>query len=72
MNQCNEGDAMKNELTEKRIVEALQKQEPLSPITVSLGGGYYYQCHWLACGETVNKFMEYCPRCGQRIDWSEK
>ena len=63
---------MKNELTEKRIVEALQKQEPLLPITVSLGGGYYYTCHWYKCGETVNRFMEYCPRCGQRIDWSEK
>lgn len=72
MNQCNEGDAMKNELTEKRIVEALQKQEPLSPITVSLGGGYYYRCHWLSCGETVNKYMDYCPKCGQKIEWGEK
>ena len=60
---------MKNEQMEKRILEALQKQEPLPPITTPLGGGYYYKCHWLTCGETVNKFMDYCPKCGQRIQW---
>jgi hypothetical protein len=60
---------MRNELTEKRIVEALQKQEPLPPDKHELGGGYYYTCYWLACGETVNRFMDYCPKCGQRILW---
>ena len=61
---------MKNEITEARILDALRQQEPLPPVRHELGGGFYYQCHWIACGETVNKFMDYCPRCGQRIDWS--
>lgn len=60
---------MQNEKIEERIINALRQQQPLAPVRHELGGGYYYQCHWLACGETVNKFMEYCPRCGQRIGW---
>ena len=63
---------MKNTKVEERIIYALRQQEPQSPIKHELGGGYYYQCHWIACGETVTKFMEYCPKCGQRIDWSEE
>ena len=61
---------MRNEKAEARILEALQKQEPLAPIEHELGGDTYYTCHWLNCGETLNRFMDYCPRCGQRIDWS--
>lgn len=61
---------MRNIRTEERILEALQKQEPLPPIVHELGGGIYYACHWLKCGETLNRFMEYCPKCGQKIDWS--
>ena len=62
---------MKNESMEAKIWEALQRQEPLPPVIHELGGGFYYQCHWLGCGETVNKFMNYCPKCGQKIDWKE-
>ena len=63
---------MQNVKIEERILEALRQQEPLPPIKHELGGGYYYTCHWLKCGETVNRFMEYCSKCGQRIDWSDK
>ena len=62
---------MKNESMEAKIREALQRQEPLPPVIHELGGGFYYQCHWLGCGETVNKFMNYCPKCGQKIQWGE-
>ena len=60
---------MKNENMETKIREALQRQDPLPPVIHELGGGYYYTCHWLKCGETLNRFMEYCPKCGQRILW---
>lgn len=63
---------MQNTKIEERILEAMAKQEPKVPTKVALGGGYYYTCYWLNCGESVNKFMNYCPKCGQAIDWSEK
>lgn len=60
---------MQNRITEDRILEALRKQEPLSPIEHELGGSRYFTCHWLECGETVTKYMDFCPKCGQRILW---
>jgi hypothetical protein len=63
---------MKNELIEKRIVDALQKQEPLPPDKHELGGGYYYTCYWLSCRNTVTRYQNYCDQCGQKIDWGEK
>ena len=60
---------LKNQVTEERIVDALQKQEAMPPTRHELGGGIYYTCHWIACRETVNKFMNYCPKCGQKIEW---
>ena len=62
---------MQNAKIEERILEAMARQEPKEPTKVMLGGGYYYTCYWLACGETVNKFMNYCPKCGQALDWRE-
>lgn len=61
-----------NELTEKRIVEALTKQIPMKPITHELGGGVYFTCHWVACGETLYRWMNYCPLCGSRILWDDE
>ena len=61
---------MRNELTEKRIVEALQKQEPMEPRRFELGGGIYYKCHWLICDNDLHRYMNYCDQCGQKIDWS--
>ena len=54
---------------EETIVNALRKQEPMEPKKHELGGDYYYKCHWLSCGEDINKFMNYCPKCGQKIKW---
>lgn len=61
-----------NELTEKRIVDALTKQMPMKPIEHELGGGVYFTCHWVACGETVYRWMNYCPLCGSRILWDDE
>lgn len=35
--------------------QALQKQIPKKPLQ--------------ACGHTTERWMNYCPICGQRIDW---
>lgn len=61
-----------NAKTEERILEAMEKQGPKPPRRQELGGGIYYKCHWLNCNTDVNRFMNYCPGCGQRIDWSAK
>ena len=63
---------MKNQIIEDRIIEAMLKQEPKLPKRVELGGGLYYKCHWLSCDTDINRFMNYCPGCGQKIDWSMK
>ena len=60
---------MKNDKTEKRIVEALQKQEPHIPRQIELGGGFYYKCYWLSCGCDLARWMDYCPKCGCKVDW---
>lgn len=62
---------MQNKKTEERIIEAMLKQEPKKPQKWELGGGMYYKCHWMSCGETLHKWMNYCPRCGNKIDWSD-
>lgn len=63
---------MKNEIMEERIINALQKQEALPPVRHELGGGFYYKCHWLACDRDINTSMDYCPGCGQKIQWGEE
>lgn len=57
---------------EEKIVDALQKQQPLPPVAHELGGGIYYTCHWMKCNETVYRWMNHCPACGQKIDWQEE
>ena len=59
----------KNAKVEERILEAMRQQEPLPPVEHELGGGIYYTCYWLSCGETLYKWMNYCPKCGNKIDW---
>lgn len=63
---------MKNEKMEEKIIEALRLQEPLEPTRYELGGGLYYKCHWLKCNTDINRFMNYCPGCGQKIDWGRR
>ena len=62
----------RNKHDEGRIAEALRRQYPKKPDVVELGGDYYYSCFWATCNTTLQKWMNYCPVCGQRIDWGEK
>ena len=63
---------MQNLKMEQKITELLIRDEPKEPQRISLGGGYYYKCAWLSCGEDINKWMNFCPKCGQRIGWSNE
>lgn len=62
---------MKNETMEQKITELLIRDEPKEPRRCELGGGIYYKCAWLSCGEDINRFMNFCPVCGQRIGWGD-
>jgi hypothetical protein len=59
-----------NELTEEEKNVALTNAVGKPPEENELGGGVYYTCFWKACGETLYRWYNFCPRCGQRIDWS--
>lgn len=41
----------------KEDLPALEKQIPKPPLQ--------------ACGHTTEKWMSYCPFCGQRLDWAD-
>ena len=59
----------KIELTDEQRTDALMNAVPQKPNKHELGGGIYYTCHWVSCNETLNKWYNYCPKCGNRIDW---
>ena len=50
-------------------IKAIQNAKPQKPQVVELCGGYYYKCHWISCNEDLKKWYNYCPNCGNRIDW---
>ena len=62
-------------------IELLEKEIPLKPIDVERNGllqrsGWKYRCPKCKCGVGVNNRAieytqedEYCPSCGQRLDW---
>lgn len=62
----------------KTAIEALEKQIPKKP-NITIHNGYCGNCGCAwgydrlsteeRCGYT---YFQYCPACGQRIDWSEE
>lgn len=63
------------------VVEAAEKQEPVKPV-IEQGAPSYYggagicrdYCGCPKCGEEVGRGDDkanYCPECGQKIDWTE-
>lgn len=61
-------DEVYNMTNEERI-NAIYNAVPRTPKRHELGGGVYYTCHWLKCNHTVTRWDNYCPVCGQKIDW---
>lgn len=51
-------------------INALENAKPKEPRVYELGGDLYYRCFWVACDKVLSKWDNYCPKCGQKIDWS--
>ena len=58
-------------MTELERAAAIANYIPKKPIKHELGGGIYYTCYWASCGEDIKRWNNYCPKCGQKIDWSD-
>lgn len=58
-------------MNQSEIEKAIQNATPQKPIKHELGGGYYYTCPWLKCGNTVHKYDRYCSQCGQRLSFDD-
>ena len=55
----------------RRAIHALKKQKPIKVgVTHYHDGSIEDSCR--ACYEIVTEAMNYCPYCGQKIDWSEE
>ncbi len=63
-------------------VDALRRQEPMKPV-IEQGAPSYYggtgrcrdYCGCQKCGEAVGRGDDkanYCPDCGQKIDWEDE
>ncbi|OQB15730.1 MAG: hypothetical protein BWY15_00443 [Firmicutes bacterium ADurb.Bin193] len=50
---------------------ALKKQDPKKPklLYKCLGGDRYGSCSDCGCAGLKRLVHDYCPRCGQRLDW---
>jgi len=59
-----------DDITYNDTIEALDKQMPKKPIENPLCGLYVmYKC--ANCKDVIPVNTNYCPNCGQKIDWSE-
>ena len=53
-------------------ISALEKQEPMKPMAPELDplGGVTHPCGNCG-GELVSKFHDFCPWCGQAVNWEK-
>lgn len=56
-------------MTKQEREDAIQNAIPRKPIKHELGGGFYYQCPWIKCNESLKRYYRYCPGCGQKLLW---
>lgn len=59
------------DMTNEERIQAIYNAVPQKPHRNELGGGIYFTCHWLRCNATVTRWNNYCPVCGQKIDWRD-
>jgi len=59
-------------MTKAEIENAIDNATPKEPVKYELGGDYYYRCHWLKCNEQLKRYWQYCPNCGQKIEWRDE
>ena len=53
-------------------IEALERQIPKKPVSVTISGISRYKSGACECGTAIAMVYKYCPNCGQAIDWSEE
>lgn len=53
------------------IIEIVEMREPLKPMQSEMeyDGSVVTPCGY--CGGELQKIYDYCPWCGQKIDWSK-
>ena len=53
------------------IIEIVEMREPLKPMQAEIeyDGSIVIPCGY--CGGELRKIYDYCPWCGQKIDWSK-
>jgi hypothetical protein len=52
-------------------IEALEKQVPKKPLKLKLHYRYKYDAY-PCCSQRTNGYQyDYCPHCGQKLDWSD-
>ncbi len=64
-------EAIKDINTLDEIIEIVEKRLPLKPMQpeMDMDGSASIPCG--NCGEELRKMYDYCPWCGQKIDWSK-
>lgn len=73
---CNNDSILTTQDDLQTIIDALEKQIPKMPLEKEVIGvsmtGYKYKGQCPKCSAKVSQCTgNYCPKCGQAIDWSE-
>ena len=63
--------AIKDINTLDEVIEIVEMREPLKPLQpeMDIDGSATIPCGY--CGEELRVMYNYCPWCGQKIDWSK-
>lgn len=64
-------EAVKDIDTLDEVIEIVEMREPLKPLQpeMDIDGSTTIPCGY--CGEELRVMYNYCPWCGQKIDWSK-
>ena len=64
-------EAVKDINALNEIIEIVEMREPLKPMQaeMDIDGSTTIPCGY--CGEELRVMYNYCPWCGQKIDWSK-
>lgn len=64
-------EAIKDINTLNEIIEIVEMRVPLKPMQpeMDIHDGVIIPCGY--CGGDLQRIHDYCPWCGQRIDWSK-
>jgi len=64
-------EAIKDINTLREIIEIVEMRVPLKPMQpeIDIHDGVIIPCGY--CGGELQRIHDYCPWCGQKIDWSK-